>query len=329
MSGYILICPYFGSLPNNFQLWLNSCKYNSEIDFLIITDDMTSYEVPHNVKIIHMPLGKLQNLIKVKFPFVKHDIKPYKLCDYKPAYGYLFSDYIADYDYWGNCDVDLIYGNLSKFLPTESYDKISNLGHTTFYRNVKEINTAFMKPSQVSLTYREILSSDANFGFDEIGDYGIKNIFKKHNYTVYPLEKYVADVSPNSSNLVLTHYDFKKDLFYQDSSESIISFENGHIFSWTMSRGVVHKKEYAYVHFQKRMMGDYRTRKNNEYFLIGPHGFYDYQTVNKTLFTLFHGKNIDSELIRRKFKALKNKIRREIAIRRLIKKNRTSSRIQR
>lgn len=329
MLKYILICPYFGRLPNNFQLWLNSCRYNSAIDFLIFTDDVTNYEVPQNVKIIHMDFRKLQNLVKVKFPFVKHDIKPYKLCDYKPTYGYLFSNYIVGYDYWGHCDVDLIYGNLSKFLPTEPYDKISNLGHTTFYRNDQAINMAFMISDQASLTYREILASDANFGFDEIGDYGIKNIFKQHNYTIYPLEKYVADVSPNRSNLILTHYDVEKDSFCQDNSESIISFEKGHIFSWNMSRGGVHKKEYAYVHFQKRMMKDYRTCKNDEYFLIGPHGFYDYETVNKRRFEFFHSKNIDGELIRRKLKALKNKIRREVAIRKLIKGNRKLIRIQR
>ncbi|WP_302512006.1 DUF6625 family protein [uncultured Megasphaera sp.] len=320
MHKYLLICPYFGKLPSNFQLWLNSCSYNTEVNFLILTDDKALYEFPENVTVDYMEFAQLQNLIKEKFPFVKHNIRPYKLCDYKPAYGYLFSDYVTGYDYWGNCDVDLIYGNLSRFLPAIPYDKISNLGHTTFYRNDEKINLAFMKGNRVFLTYREILASDANFGFDEIGDYGIKNIFDKNHYSIYPLEEHVADVSPNSANLILTHYNSKKDSFCQENQDSILSFEKGHIFSWNLiADGEIQKKEYAYVHFQKRKMLDYRTKKDDEYFLIGPHGFYDYQKVTPNLLMQFHGRNIDSALIRRKFKAMKNRIKREVAIKILMK----------
>lgn len=320
VNEYVLICPYFGHLPDNFPLWLNSCMYNDKINFLIFTDDNRSFKAPHNVKINHMELDELQRLIKVKFPFVRFDISPYKLCDYKPTYGYLFSDYISGYKYWGNCDIDLIYGDLIKFLPTQTYDKISNLGHTTFYRNESKINTAFMESSEDTLTYKEILASDANFGFDEIGSYGIKHIFNRNKYSVYPLEKYIADISPNNSNLRLSHYDSIKDCFHQDNKDSIISFEKGHIFSWYLStENKIKKTEFAYVHFQKRKMIDYRTQKNDEYFLIGPHGFYDYQKVSIDLFTLFHGLNIDSELLHWKFKALKNRLKREVAIRKLMK----------
>lgn len=30
-----LLLPYFGSLPNYFQLWLDSAKYNGKFDFLL------------------------------------------------------------------------------------------------------------------------------------------------------------------------------------------------------------------------------------------------------------------------------------------------------
>lgn len=320
MSRNLLICPYFGKLPGSFQLWLDSCSFNAKIDFVIFTDDRTKFRVPENVRIIYMQLKYIQELIKKKFPFVRHDITPYKLCDYKPTYGYLFSNYISGYDYWGNCDLDLIYGDLTKFFPSKSYDKISNLGHTTFYRNNELINLAFMKSNNKSLTYQEILASTANFGFDEIGDYGINKIFVRNKYLIYPLEKYIADISPNSSNLRLSHYDSKKECFYEDNFDSIISFEKGHVFTWNLSaKGEMVKKELAYVHFQKRKMIDYRRYKNKQYFLIGPHGFYDYQEITQELLECFHGWNIDKELIYRKFKALKNKIRREVAIRKLMK----------
>ena len=320
MFKFLLICPYFGKLPGCFQLWLDSCKYNKNLNFLVLTDDKTQYRIPSNVKIIYMEFKQIQNLIHKKFAFVTYDIKPYKLCDYKPTYGYLFSDFISGYDYWGNCDLDLIYGDLARFLPIQTYDKISNLGHTTFYRNNSVINTAFMKYSKNTLTYKDILASDANFGFDEIGDYGIKKIFNRNGYSVYPLEKDIADISPNNSNLKLSHYDPIKECFFQDENDSLISFERGHIFSWNfMANGEIKKKELAYVHFQKRRMEDYRSQKHSEYFLIGPHGFYDYQKVTRELFAYFHGWDIDRELLYRKFKALKNRLKREATIRKLMK----------
>ena len=30
---------YFGKLPEYFNLWLKSCEYNKDIDFLIVSDN--------------------------------------------------------------------------------------------------------------------------------------------------------------------------------------------------------------------------------------------------------------------------------------------------
>lgn len=37
---------------------------------------------------------------------------PYKLCDFKPAYGFLFPEIIKRYDFWGHGDIDVVYGNI-------------------------------------------------------------------------------------------------------------------------------------------------------------------------------------------------------------------------
>ena len=55
-----LIILYFGKLPNYFDLWLNSCKYNSSIDFLIFTDDRTEYDYPKNVRVIYTSFEKIK-----------------------------------------------------------------------------------------------------------------------------------------------------------------------------------------------------------------------------------------------------------------------------
>jgi len=50
----ILILPYFGTFSNYFQLFLDSCKYNQDIDFLIVTDNQEKFEYPKNVQVKYM-----------------------------------------------------------------------------------------------------------------------------------------------------------------------------------------------------------------------------------------------------------------------------------
>jgi hypothetical protein len=76
---------------------------------------------------------------------------PYLLCDYKPMYGAIFTEEIKDYEYWGYSDIDLIYGNLQKFiLPylSEGYDSISfrdeiQSGSLSFFKNTETVNYLF------------------------------------------------------------------------------------------------------------------------------------------------------------------------------------------
>ena len=52
MQKIILIICYFGKLPNYFDLYLETCKYNDTIDFLMFTDQKcNNYNLPNNFKI--------------------------------------------------------------------------------------------------------------------------------------------------------------------------------------------------------------------------------------------------------------------------------------
>lgn len=93
-----------------------------------------------------MTFQELKKWFQSKFDFPIVLDSPYKLCDYKVMTGYLFNDYLKDYDYWGYSDADMLFGDIRKFLPDnklEQYDKIGHLGHFTLYRNTEEINTLF------------------------------------------------------------------------------------------------------------------------------------------------------------------------------------------
>ena len=110
MKSIAFIVPYFGRFPINYQLWLESCRRNPSIDFLIFTDDCTKYEYPKNVKLFHMDFKDIKQKIQKLYNFSLRLENPYKLCDFRPAYGEIFEEFLKGYDYWGHCDIDLIWG---------------------------------------------------------------------------------------------------------------------------------------------------------------------------------------------------------------------------
>lgn len=169
-SRCILILPYFGRFNNYFPLFLRSCGANPSIDFLVFTDDMTPYSYPTNVRVVPMTLDEFRTNAARKFGFKPCLPSPYKLCDFKPAYGLLFEEYLDGYDYWGHCDCDLLFGNLAKLLiPVlgRKYDKLFAAGHLTLYRNTPENNRRFMKSLYGREIYREAFSTPDIYVFDE------------------------------------------------------------------------------------------------------------------------------------------------------------------
>ena len=164
------IIPYFGKLPNYFPVFLKTCKANPSYNWLVFTDDNNDYGYPQNVKRIKMTFEECKNLIISKFSCPINITKPYKLCDLKPMYGYIFEEYIKNYRFWGHCDVDTIMGNLSKWLTDEfleKYDKIFQLGHMTIYRNTEINNRVFMNEFKGEYPYKSVLKNDQIMWFDE------------------------------------------------------------------------------------------------------------------------------------------------------------------
>ena len=106
MYSIAYVVPYFGKFPKGFQFWLMSCGCNPTIDWLIFTDDHMDYNYPPNVKVQYWTFEQMKRRVQKIFNFPISLERPYKLCDYKPAYGEIFSDELKGYDFWGDCDVD-------------------------------------------------------------------------------------------------------------------------------------------------------------------------------------------------------------------------------
>lgn len=101
---------YGRELPKYFPLFLKSCGRNSFIQWIFFTDHNTDqYDIPSNFKVINSHLNDIENIARIKFQWDDLKIEQaYKLCDYKPAFGYLFSEYLDGFDFWGYCDIDVI-----------------------------------------------------------------------------------------------------------------------------------------------------------------------------------------------------------------------------
>ena len=116
MKKIAYILPYFGHLPKEFGFWLISCQMNPTVDWLLFTDDRTKFNYPPNVKVTYCTFEDIKNKAQACFDFPIVLDRPYKLCDYKAAYGDIFKNELTGYDYWGMCDLDLVWGNIREFL---------------------------------------------------------------------------------------------------------------------------------------------------------------------------------------------------------------------
>lgn len=168
----IIIC-YIGKLPWYFDYYVHSCKYNLSIDFYIITDSTYAKEknLSPNVKLIKTTLSDLSMLATEKLGFAVDIKKAYKLCDFKPAYGIIFSDLLKNYDFWSFGDIDVIYGNIRNFITNElldNYDLISVRpdwipGCFVVFKNSEKMNRLYTQ----SKDYQKVLTSDEHYCFDE------------------------------------------------------------------------------------------------------------------------------------------------------------------
>jgi hypothetical protein len=98
-------------------------------------------------------------------------VKPYKLCDIRPALGLIHEDQLKGYDFWGYGDIDLVYGDLRAYFTAERlarYNLFSTharrvSGHLCLLRNNEEMRSAFMRVKHWELN----MGAPEHLAFDE------------------------------------------------------------------------------------------------------------------------------------------------------------------
>jgi len=115
-----------------------------------------------NVEVVNSDVGWFSNFVSKKFkidyelsfvpitpnhnyPLSKH------IYDLWPTQGFLFEDYHKGYDFWGHGCLDIVYGDLGKWLPDKFLDTFDIFGNDpdaicgpfSLYRNIPKVNNLF------------------------------------------------------------------------------------------------------------------------------------------------------------------------------------------
>ena len=269
-----IIGVYFGILPNYFQLWLRSCEYNKGVAFYLFTDaDLSKYDIPENVRWITFSLELMRKRASAELGFEAALYTPYKCCDFKPLYGKIFSEYIKEFDYWGHCDFDLIWGDLVYYFDLyriKDYDKFLPLGHLSLYRNTDENNARYRLDGSRNGDYISVFSKEQNRAFDE--ENGMVAIFDKHNIPVFK-NRIFADISDTYRRYRCARKD--KNYKYQ-----VFFWREGKTYRAYWKNGEIQEEEFLYVHFQKRgVLPVYDQCEMAEGFFITNTGFYPLEKI--------------------------------------------------
>lgn len=309
MKKICLLTVWMGKLPEYFWLWMATAKRNPTVDFFLITDN-TGLVNEDNVHFVNMTMENVRERFRKLLGFPIKLKVPYKLCDYKPIFGSAFAEIVEPYDFWGHCDIDLMFGNIRRFITDElleQYDKILDAGYFILYRNCDTMNNLYkrsMEKENMAYPYKKAFRSQFACYFDEYMGMSILGWKYCRVFRDQLEEKMVQDFSWQHLNF--QSYISKESFLFQWRDGKIYRYlcdENGKLI---MDKEIV---EYMLVHIQKRKMEitfskEEFTRKNE--FWIVPNR-YQLEKPEEELYTNFQKKKY-AELIRRqdKQRSIKN-----------------------
>lgn len=136
----IMITPYFGTLPPWFGKFM--ANFNATLGkqgyAWLIDPDIESFR------------ERVRSKLGIEYPGLPGTGKVW---DYRGALGYLYSDEISGYDFWGHMDFDMCFGDVSKWITDDFLSKLDvHSNHNTYvcgcwtlYRNTPKVNELFMQ----------------------------------------------------------------------------------------------------------------------------------------------------------------------------------------
>jgi hypothetical protein len=254
-----IIACYFGESPSYFQAWLDSCSMNDKFTWILFSDiNIKNFRKPDNVLFISASINSIRSQFSDFLGFDVSLNRPYKLCDFRGLYWILIENLGLQYDYWGYCDLDVIFGRLDKFITVEmlaKYERIFGVGHLSIFKKSIKSKIAFSLPHPY-YSWKTVLQTEKSYGFDEHS--GLNLIWYHNLYDFYEDESVVMDFDPQYSFLRLVYLPHNK-------RKQAFSYKNG-ILRQTYKRLWFQNidREFAYAHFQKRKIKIYSLIQNKK-----------------------------------------------------------------
>lgn len=265
-----IVIPWFGEFHNYFDLWMISAGYNPTVDFYIVTDNQILPNTPPNIHFVYSSLEEIKERIQ-KICGFKIKLTAYKLCDFKPLFGLIFEDLLRNYDYWGYCDTDLIFGNIRKFMTPEvlSVERVLQRGHFSLYANTEKMLHLYKKTdlkNNMAYSYKKAWRTNYSCYFDEYFAMGIVTDLYCSSITDHSTERIVLDVPTDNFSF---YSRINKFMYY-------CYWENGRLYrvlyDKKISQTVGEPEEFMYVHLQKRKMNNGivndKSLKGNRFYII-------------------------------------------------------------
>jgi hypothetical protein len=238
-----LVVPYFGERPPYMPLVVRSMACNPDVHWLLLTDEPVP-DAPPNLTVRLCEFPDLVARFQSHFDFGIALDRPYKLCDFRPAFGEVFREELRGYDFWGHCDLDVIFGRVRDHLPPEAFDfdKILIQGNFALYRNSDDAARWFRHEID-GISYRDVLTNPAAMHFDEmagmhyvLGELGIP----------YWQRSTIFDLS-------FARYRTRAEQ-PEGRDPRRYAWEDGEVCEYRLERGDIHRRTALLVHLQKRTM---------------------------------------------------------------------------
>jgi len=246
----ILLIPYFGQWPPWFEFFLHTCRFNPSIQWLFFTDCQKPINSPSNVNFNIISFSAYKQKVSKKLGIDFNPDSPYKLCDLKPALGFIHEQELKGFDFWGFSDIDLVYGDLRKYFTSERLAKYELLstherrvsGHFCLLLNSEKMRDAF----KLMKNWKVRLSENTHHALDEGA---FSRIFIKHKNFPEPMFNFFSMFNSwrRKSEFVEAFSTPNAGVAWIDGSDNFPT-------EWNWNNGVLtnnidKNKEFPYFHF--------------------------------------------------------------------------------
>lgn len=241
----LVVCYMGEKFPDYFDYFLKTVSWNPSVDVFVFSNIKNTEDLPKNIFIIDLDLIRFNEMASNKLGIKTNIDTPYKLCDFKIAYGKIFEDYLKKYTFWGPVDIDCLLGNIRDFFHEEfldSYDFISTRrefpsGFLSLYRNNAVMSNLFMESRDWAKIYKSNLYyafDECNFSFNEI----VNN------------KKSILDINTNIETFAAVLEKKKNNLrIYMESIAHELQFRDLLEVSQCGAKQVGLNKPYIIIHF--------------------------------------------------------------------------------